>query len=159
MHRTGNTYNTISGSFDAAKGDFRLINVSAGATRFVDFKKVPKLIERFCQEIANTLPGINDENDALITSFDAHYNLVTIHPFADGNGRISRLLMNYIQHYFNLPLSNVFKEDKAAYYQSLVDSRKAEDLTPFRIFMLQQHKKMLEIEIEKQNTPTISSGF
>jgi Fic family protein len=75
--------------------------------------------------------------------------MVSIHPFADGNGRISRLIMNYVQHYYNLPLSNVFKEDKADYYKALTDTRKDENLDIFRTFMLNQYKKMLDIEIQK----------
>jgi len=29
-------------------------------------------------------------------AFDFHFDLVSIYPFADGNGRVSRLMMNYI---------------------------------------------------------------
>lgn len=35
-------------------------------------------------------------------SFNAHLNLVTIHPWVDGNGRTARLLMNYIQFCYHL---------------------------------------------------------
>jgi Fic family protein len=81
--------------------------------------------------------------------FDAHFDLVTIHPFYDGNGRTSRLLMNYLQLYFNLPPSIVFKEDKAAYFDSLHLTRKEEEINIFRTFMLSQYSKYLQHEIEK----------
>ncbi|MEO6328537.1 MAG: Fic family protein [Ginsengibacter sp.] len=51
--------------------------------------------------------------EELNTSIDAHFDLVTLHPFYDGNGRTSRLLMNYLQLQANLPMAIVFKEDKA----------------------------------------------
>ncbi len=75
--------------------------------------------------------------------------MVTIHPFYDGNGRTSRLLMNYLQLIFNLPLSIVFKEDKAAYFEALQQTRKEEDITIFRKFMFAQYAKYLQHEIEK----------
>jgi Fic family protein len=149
MQNTGVIHNTALGSFDSSKGDFRLLNVYAGNTRFVDFTKVPGLIDKFCQEINTKLNTIQNTDDALITSFDAHFNLVSIHPFADGNGRVSRLIMNFIQHYNNLPLSNVFKEDKAEYYKALVDTRANENLDIFRKFMIKQYEKMLNHEMQK----------
>ncbi len=57
--------------------------------------------------------------------------------------------MNFVQHYFRQPLSNVFKEDKAEYYAALVNARKTEDLTVFRKFMAVQHIKMLKMELDK----------
>ena len=137
------------GSFDSSKGDFRLHNVHAGETRVVDYTKVPELVEKYCDDVNGKLKSCSDPKEALLISFDAHFNLVTIHPFGDGNGRVARLMMNYVQQFCNLPLANVFKEDKAAYYKALVDTRKKEDNAIFRKFMLAQYWKMLEMEIKK----------
>ena len=138
MDNTGGIHNTIMGSFDSSKGDYRQYNVHAGETRFVDYTKVPDLVEKYCDDVNGKLQSYSDPGEALLTSFDAHFNLVTIHPFGDGNGRASRLMMNYVQQFFNLPLAKVFKEDKAAYYKALVDARKKEDIAIFRKFMLAQ---------------------
>jgi Fic family protein len=53
------------------------------------------------------LKKLNDSIDSSLSvaeqlnlSFDAHFNLESIPPYYDGNGRTSRLLMNYIQAYF-----------------------------------------------------------
>ena len=80
-------------------------------------------------------------------SFSAHFDLVSIHPFYDGNGRTSRLLMNYIQACHGLPLAIVFKEDKADYYVALQETRKQEDMQVFYAFMFGQYRKHLEQEI------------
>lgn len=50
-------------------------------------------------------------------SFDAHYDLVTIHPWADGNGRMARLLMNMLQFEFGLIPTKILKEDQGRIYQ------------------------------------------
>jgi len=155
MQNTGSIYNTALGSFDSSKGDFRLLNVRAGDTRFVDFTKIPELIDLYCKEMKNEIIKIKTIKDVLITSFDAHFNLVSIHPFADGNGRISRLMMNYVQHYHNIPLAIVFKEYKADYYKALVDSRSNENMKAFYIFMLEQYKKMINLEIQKVHNSQI----
>ena len=91
------------------------------------------------------------QNDDIIEqyllSFDAHYELVTIHPWVDGNGRMSRLIMNYIQFEYGLVPTKVNKDDKAEYIQALVDSREQDSTEPFREFMLREHIKNLQHEI------------
>ncbi len=48
-----------------------------------------------------------------------HLKFVTIHPFSDGNGRISRLLMNFVLHKRGFPMMNIPYEKRAGYYSSL----------------------------------------
>jgi Fic family protein len=149
MKQTGSIYQTVFGALDAAKGVFRKGNVSAGKTYFVSYDKVEGLVKKLCDSIESKLPIVKTTIEKLNLSFDAHFDLVTIHPFYDGNGRTSRLLMNYLQLLFGLPMSIVFKEDKAAYFEALQQTRLKEDLTIFRSFMYGQYEKYLLLEIEK----------
>lgn len=149
MKSTGGTVRSIGGDFDTAKGDWRLANVSAGATRFVDFTKVKPLVAKLCESLREKIKVVSTIKEILSLSFDAHYDLVQIHPFGDGNGRTSRLLMNFIQRYHSQLLTIVHTEDKADYINALNETRKEEDLNFFREFMCSQHIKHLEWEIRK----------
>ena len=152
MKNTGSTYNTLQGAFDASKGDLRLVNVTAGAggRSYMNFLKVPTRLADFCTEMNErrmSLQGTDDIIEQYLLSFDAHYKLVTIHPWADGNGRISRLIMNHLQFEFGLVPTKANKDDKAEYIQALVDSREQDTTEPFREFMLQEHIRNLQQEI------------
>lgn len=149
MKQTGSLYQTVFGELDAAKGVFRKGNVSAGNTYFAGYQKVEGLVNKLCDGIAQKIITADTVTEKLHICFDAHFDLVTIHPFYDGNGRTSRLLMNYLQEYFHLPLSIVFIEDKAAYFEALQETRKEEDINIFRTFMYNQYAKYLQQEIEK----------
>ena len=152
MKNTGSSYNTFQGSFDASKGDLRLVNVTAGAggKSYLNYTKVPANLEAFCREMNDhrqDLMGSQNLLEQYLLSFDAHFQLVTIHPWADGNGRMSRLIMNYIQFEFGLVPTKVKKEDKADYIQALIDAREQDNPTPFREFMLREHIGNLQEEI------------
>ena len=149
MKQTGSIYQTVFGEFDGSKGVFRKGNVSAGNTYFVNYDKVEGLVNKLCTAIADKITTAISVTDKINICFDAHFDLVTIHPFYDGNGCTSHLLMNYLQLYFGLPMSIVFKEDKAAYFEALQQSRKLEDIGIFRNFMYGQYEKYLSLEIEK----------
>lgn len=149
MHSTGNVYNNILGSFDVSKGEFRLASVRAGTRAFPDAKKVPTLITKFCDEINIGLQTVQTLQEKCDLAFKAHFDLISIHPFGDGNGRTSRLLTNYIQAYFGLPLSTVFKQDRIKYINALESARKRDTLEPFLQFMMRQYKKFLKEEINK----------
>lgn len=149
MKQTGSTYQTVFGELDASKGVFRKGNVSAGNTYFVNYDKVEPLTNKLCAAVQEKITTAVTVTEKINIAFDAHFDLVTIHPFYDGNGRTSRLLMNYLQLYFGLPMSIVFKEDKAAYFEALQQTRKQEDISIFRNFMYSQYQKYLLQEIEK----------
>ena len=67
----------------------------------------------------------------------------------NGNGRMSRLIMNHLQFEFNLVPTKVMTDDKAAYIEALNASREEESMLPFQSFMLQEHIKNLKAEIEQ----------
>ncbi|GHV82981.1 cell filamentation protein Fic [Spirochaetia bacterium] len=148
LKTTGSIYNVAGGSFDSSKGEFRLCGVKSGygGTSYMDYKKASAKLNEFCTELQNKMICVESEQDRYKLSFDAHYNLVTIHPWADGNGRTARLVMNYIQFCYGLVPAKVYKEDKADYISALVDSDKNESLQPFRSFMATQLLKMLQEE-------------
>jgi hypothetical protein len=48
-----------------------------------------------------------------------HHQLAAIHPFVDGNGRTSRLLMNLVLFRSGYPIVNIKREERAKYYEAL----------------------------------------
>ena len=147
MKNTGNVITTALGTMDATKGDIRKVGVSAGTTRFMDYKKVIPSLEKLMLDLNHRLLNDKELQSKIETSYDAHYELVTIRPFIDGNGRTARLLMNFVQQYFGLPLSLVFAEDKQDYYTALRATRENKDKIYFYDFMNQQYIKFLQQEI------------
>lgn len=153
MRRTGATYNTLAGTFDSSRGDLRLVNVTAGqgGKSYMNYLKVPQRLKEFCEEMNERREQLLKQPDVYEQyklSFDAHLKLVTIHPWVDGNGRMSRLVMNHLQNEFGLVPNKVLKEDKAEYINALVKSREVESSVPFQDFMFQEHAKNLRQEIE-----------
>jgi len=52
-----------------------------------------------------------------------HLKFVTVHPFSDGNGRISRLMMNFVLKKNGFPLLNIPYEKRSGYYNALERSQ------------------------------------
>ena len=73
---------------------------------------------------------------------------MTIHPWADGNGRMARLVMNMLQFEYGLIPTKILKDDKEEYIKALVETRENEDLSIFRNFMTATMVKNLAYDIE-----------
>jgi cell filamentation protein, protein adenylyltransferase len=85
------------------------------------------------------------------TAFEAHYRLVTIHPFSDGNGRAARLLMNLLLLRAGYPPVVIGPDERIAYLDALQARQLRDDPKPWATFMtarldasLTHHLQLLE---------------
>ena len=151
MKNTGSEYKTALGDFSSARGELRLLNVTAGVggRSYMNYSKVPAKLAEFCKRLnAKRAKAAGMSVDELYQlSFDAHYNLVTIHPWADGNGRMARLVMNMLQFEFGLIPTKILKEDKEDYIKALVATRENDNLDIFRGYMTSMMEQNLQNEI------------
>lgn len=149
MQTTGSAHHTALGGYDESAGDLRLNNVHADGQYFLSYAKVPQALANFVNELEEDLKYEPSRKDLHPTSllqiaWNAHYQLVKIHPFGDGNGRTARLIMNYILSRMGLPPCIVFIEDRDQYIGVLRLSHGHTEMTPeFREFMYQQYFKTL----------------
>ena len=153
MARTGSEYHSPGGDFDASKGELRKLNVTAGigGRSYMSYLKVPMALQAFCEELNRRRSEIDPSDIAAVyeLSFWAHFELVTIHPWADGNGRTCRLLMNLLQMEYGVLPTKVLKEDKAEYIQALIDTREEEDMEIFLNCMSRLHCQHLRYDIDQ----------
>lgn len=153
MRTTGSVHNVMGGSFDSSKGEYRLCGVTAGVggRSYMNYQKVPVKVNELCSILQERQKKVGTLRGQYELSFNVHFNLVTIHPWVDGNGRTARLLMNYIQFCYHLFPTKIFKEDREEYILSLRQSQEEETNQPFLDFMAVQLKKTLTLEIERFN--------
>ena len=132
MAQTGSEYNSLGGTF-------------------MSYTKVPSRLAAFCEQLNERRKSIDSNDIAAIydLSFWAHFELVTIHPWADGNGRTCRLLMNLLQWEFGVLPTKVLKEDKSEYIQALIDAREQEDINVFLDCMARLHIQHLQSDIDQ----------
>lgn len=112
-----NIHNTIlRGIDDGNAGCYRSVPVRIAGSEVIlpSPRKVPGLMTDFIGDIKSA----NDLHPVQLAA-EAHYQLVTIHPFVDGNGRTARLLMNLILMQHGFPPALIRKRDRMPYISSL----------------------------------------
>lgn len=105
-------------------GNYRTVKVFVSGTDF-DFPKphdVPRMMREWTKNLAPRHP--------VIYAADAHIDLVTIHPFEDGNGRTARLIMNLILLHHRYPIAIIPPVRRVEYLEALRASNRG-DRKPF----------------------------
>ncbi len=116
-------------------GHYRNVNVRVGNYLPPVFQEVQKKMDEFFEWYNNAKDKLHPFELAALV----HLKFVKIHPFRDGNGRISRLLMNFVLMKRGYPLLNIFDSEKMIYYLVLkkVDFTKKEK--PFVDYLFQAY--------------------
>ena len=110
------------------------------------------MVKALCEDLEMKTDKVNTVIEIYDMAFDFHYDLVSIHPFADGNGRVSRLIMNYILMYHGEIPTIIYKEDRHEYIDSLIESREIKSSQPMRKFLYDQQIKQFDRQIETQRS-------
>lgn len=106
----------LRGIDDANAGRYRSIPVRISGSRVV--LPNPAKVSALMSEFFRDLLAMSESHPVEIAA-EAHYRLVTIHPFIDGNGRTARLLMNLILLQNGYPPALIRTRDRIPYLKSL----------------------------------------
>ncbi|KAJ8955371.1 hypothetical protein NQ318_003468 [Aromia moschata] len=126
-----------------ASGVFRDEKVFVGSHIPPPHDQVPALMESYVEWLnSEEAQSMHPVRYAAL----AHYKLVDIHPFVDGNGRTSRLIMNLILLKAGYPPIMVLKEQREKYYDALKTANMG-DVRPFVRFVAQCTLQILDMYI------------
>ena len=96
-------------------GSYRTVNVRVGGYICPEWKEIPMLMREFFSWYSKSKNLLHPFELAAL----AHLQFVRIHPFRDGNGRMARLLMNFLLMKNGFPLLNILNKEKMLYYLNL----------------------------------------
>jgi cell filamentation protein len=117
-------------------GKYRQVNISKGGFPFAMSPQVPRLMREFEQDVlARYTPcAFNDPEKVLDALAITHCELVLIHPFREGNGRVSRLLSTLMALQAGLPLLDfgVIKGKQREAYFAAVQAGMGRNYKPMR---------------------------
>jgi len=130
---------------DEEAGKYRNVKVTISGSSYTPPEAigVPHLMADFGKWLKNKKSKINIIEYAAI----AHFKLVHIHPFVDGNGRTVRLLTNLILMRYGFPPTVILKLDRKKYYDCLEKGHKG-NLLDFVNFIGRSCERSLTIWIE-----------
>ncbi|XP_059142319.1 protein adenylyltransferase FICD-like [Physella acuta] len=121
-------------------GRFRTTQVYVG-----DF--IPPAARDLQDHMTQLIEWLNSEEALALHPIEfaalAHYRLVAIHPFFDGNGRTSRLLMNLILMEAGFPPVSIEVNDRLTYYETLQQANDG-DIRPFIRFIADCAERTLD---------------
>ena len=106
----------------------------------------PDKVEQDIQDLLEELSEIQDSENLssdkiLKAAAYLHARFEYIHPFADGNGRVGRTLVNYFLMIHNHPPLIIYEEDRSRYFNSLRSYDENEDIVPLHQFFLYEMEK------------------
>ena len=103
----------------------------------------PENVEADLSELLEEVNAIGKQSPLKAGAY-FHACFENIHPFADGNGRVGRTLLNYWLMINDYPPAIIFEEDKRRYYEALQEYDEQETIAPLVAFLEEQTIKTWE---------------
>lgn len=134
----GNYRNTMEGVFDK--------------DRCIFMAPPPNILPILMNNLFKWMKSNQDKINPLILSCVFHYELVFIHPFSDGNGRMARiwqtaLLSKWKPLFKYIPVESLILKHQSEYYEAIDKSNKEADSSYFICFLLKMINSSLDEEM------------
>ncbi len=120
-------------------GLVRQVEVRIRGSRFVP--PAPFELELLLDEFFDWLPRAWRTLHPVVLAALVHLRLVTIHPFGDGNGRVTRIAMNFVLYRKGFPMLDIPYERRAGYHRALERSQTQRDEFVFVRWFLSRYLK------------------
>jgi Fic family protein len=132
----------LKGIDDNNAGCYRNVRVRISGSVIIlpSPQKLPALMAGFIQWLST-----EDKMHPVALAGEAHYRLVSIHPFIDGNGRTARLLMNLLLMMSGYPPALIRKEDRLAYINALEKAQLGGSLDDYNKIIIKAVDRSLDI--------------
>lgn len=124
--------NTLRQDLIPQTGKYRQVQVFVGRSIPPNSSEVPNHMSRLLKWYSVNKNKLHP----LVLASHFHTEFEKIHPFVDGNGRVGRLLMNFILHKNKFPMINIPKKRKFKYYEVLQNAQYKNDLNSFVKFLI-----------------------
>jgi len=136
----------LKGLDDTNAGRYRNVQVRISGSNVVlpNSFKVYQLMKEFAYYLQT-------EKASIEKAIIAHLQLVSIHPFIDGNGRTARLLMNLLLLKDGKPPLVIRPRDRKRYLQVIEKAQLTEDRTDYMSFMYKALERSFDTYIEMFN--------
>lgn len=144
---TKNTYDTRRWQLGERPGEYKKHDYVTGRN------EAGAAPEDVPEELSELLEEMEDvpKNKLLLAAAYLHAKFENIHPFADGNGRTGRIIMNYFLVRNDHPPVIIHEEDRNMYYAALEAWDEKQELTSLTDFLYAQIEKTWKKRIEKEN--------
>ncbi|MFH1451905.1 MAG: Fic family protein [archaeon] len=130
-------FNTLRQEYLSQVGRYRTVQVFVG-------RSIPPKPSDVPNKMATLIKWYSQNKKILhpiILASYFHTEFEKVHPFIDGNGRVGRLLMNFILHKNLFPMINIPQKNKFKYYEVLQKAHKKNNIKPFITFLINILKK------------------
>lgn len=112
------------GGIYAWAGIYRQVNISKDGFPFAAAARVPVLMTQFERDVLqrHTPCNFEDRPDVIRALAETHAELILIHPFREGNGRVARVLSTLMALQAGLPLldfGRIAGEEREAYFAAV----------------------------------------
>lgn len=149
---TQNTYDSRRWQLGERPGEYKRHDYVTGKEEIgAAPEDVPEEVAELLEELIET----TSDRDVLIAAAYFHAKLENIHPFADGNGRVGRLAMNYFLVMHGHPPIIIHEEDRKDYYAALEAWDSEQKLVPLCNYLKEQTAKTWEKQIARAEKKTV----